>query len=80
MALDTPGPAAEAAPIAAAAEAPEPAEPGKRRKLPYATIPGCWGALIFACLSFTPSLLPGEVLACWAGAAGRASGRRTMRR
>jgi uncharacterized membrane protein len=22
------------------------------------TLPGCWGALIFACLSFTPSLLP----------------------
>lgn len=24
----------------------------------YLTLPGCWGALIFACLSFTPSLLP----------------------
>jgi uncharacterized membrane protein len=58
MALDTPGPVAEAAPIAAAAEGPEPAEPGKHRKLLYATLPGCWGALIFACLSFTPSLLP----------------------
>ncbi|WP_234440488.1 alpha/beta-hydrolase family protein [Streptomyces rimosus] len=23
-----------------------------------ATLPGCWGALLFACLSFTPSLLP----------------------
>ena len=22
------------------------------------TLPGCWGALFFACLSFTPSLLP----------------------
>ncbi|WP_052862886.1 alpha/beta hydrolase [Streptomyces niger] len=22
------------------------------------TLPGCWGALLFACLSFTPSLLP----------------------
>lgn len=22
------------------------------------TLPGCWGALVFACLSFTPSLLP----------------------
>ncbi|KOT78766.1 membrane protein, partial [Streptomyces rimosus subsp. rimosus] len=21
-------------------------------------LPGCWGALLFACLSFTPSLLP----------------------
>ncbi|MGX7732161.1 alpha/beta hydrolase [Rhodococcus sp. 2H158] len=29
-----------------------------RRKLLYVTLPGCWGALIFACLSFTPSLLP----------------------
>jgi uncharacterized membrane protein len=33
-------------------------EPGKHRKLLYVTLPGCWGALIFACLSFTPSLLP----------------------
>ena len=43
----------------AAAEAPQPPPaPGKRRKLLYVTLPGCWGALIFACLSFTPSLLP----------------------
>ena len=43
----------------AAAEAPQPPPaPGKRRKLLYVTPPGCWGALIFACLSFTPSLLP----------------------
>jgi uncharacterized membrane protein len=34
------------------------AKPGKPRKLLYLTLPGCWGALIFACLSFTPSLLP----------------------
>jgi len=33
-------------------------ERGKRHKLLYATLPGCWGALIFACLSFAPSLLP----------------------
>jgi uncharacterized membrane protein len=33
-------------------------KPGKPRKLLYLTLPGCWGALIFACLSFTPSLLP----------------------
>src|SRR5215469_4963993 len=33
-------------------------ERGKRRKLLYVTLPGCWGALIFACLSFAPSLLP----------------------
>jgi uncharacterized membrane protein len=29
-----------------------------RRKLLYLTLPGCWGALVLACLSFTPSLLP----------------------
>jgi uncharacterized membrane protein len=58
MTLDTPGPTAEAAPTAAAAEGPEPAAAGKRRKLLYVTLPGSWGALIFACLSFTPSLLP----------------------
>jgi uncharacterized membrane protein len=32
--------------------------PAKPRKLLYVTLPGCWGALVFACLSFTPSLLP----------------------
>jgi len=43
----------------AATEGPEqPPEPGKRRKLLYVTLPGCWGALVGACLSFTPSLLP----------------------
>ncbi len=35
-----------------------PAEQRKRRKLLYVTLPGCWGAIIFAALSFTPSLLP----------------------
>ena len=36
------------------------AAPGQRktRRLLYLTLPGCWGGLIFACLSFTPSLLP----------------------
>ena len=35
------------------------APPGQRktRRLLYLTLPGCWGGLIFACLSFTPSLL-----------------------
>jgi uncharacterized membrane protein len=33
-------------------------EPGKHRRLLYGTLPGCWGALIAGCLSFTPSLLP----------------------
>ena len=46
--------AVEAQPAAEAAEA----ESGKPRKLLYLTLPGCWGALIAGCLSFTPSLLP----------------------
>ena len=51
--------AAEAPPPVAAAEGPQPSpEPGKSRKLLYVTLPGCWGALIVGCLSFTPSLLP----------------------
>ncbi len=54
-----PSAAVQAPPPAAAAEGPRTSpEPGKRRKLLYVTLPGCWGALIFACLSFTPSLLP----------------------
>ncbi|MEU3745764.1 MULTISPECIES: alpha/beta hydrolase [Streptomyces] len=41
------------------AESAEPAAAsGKRRWSPRLTLPGCWGALLFACLSFTPSLLP----------------------
>jgi uncharacterized membrane protein len=53
-------PSAVAAPApVATAEGPQPPPtPGKRRKLLYVTLPGCWGALIFACLAFTPSLLP----------------------
>jgi uncharacterized membrane protein len=43
----------------AAAETAEPSpEPARPRKLLYVTLPGCWGALIAGCLSFTPSLLP----------------------
>ncbi|MEU6506037.1 alpha/beta-hydrolase family protein [Streptomyces sp. NPDC046942] len=30
----------------------------KYRKLGSLTLPGCWGALVASCLSFTPSLLP----------------------
>src|SRR5580700_7164033 len=46
-------------PAAAAEEAAQTSPaPGKPRKLLYVTLPGCWGGLIFACLSFTPSLLP----------------------
>jgi uncharacterized membrane protein len=41
-----------------ATESPQPAKHRKQRKLLYLTLPGCWGALIFGCLSFTPSLLP----------------------
>src|SRR5262245_60263186 len=56
----TPPPEAGGATLpAAAAETTEPPpEPARPRKLLYVTLPGCWGALIFGCLSFTPSLLP----------------------
>jgi len=62
---EAPAPQTPAAPVpevpAAAAIAeggqPRPAH-AKPRKLLYVTLPGCWGALIFGCLSFTPSLLP----------------------
>ncbi|WP_320773116.1 MFS transporter [Streptomyces sp. CRN 30] len=36
---------------------PSPQAPKPRRWL-FLTLPGCWGALVLACLSFTPSLLP----------------------
>ncbi|MEU9860591.1 alpha/beta-hydrolase family protein [Streptomyces sp. NPDC047971] len=46
---------------------------GRRRRMFRLTLPGCWGALVLACLSFTPSLLPrGGVLqglVCGIGAA-----------
>jgi uncharacterized membrane protein len=45
-------------PAAAAEDAQTSPTPSKPRKLLYVTLPGCWGGLIFACLSFTPSLLP----------------------
>jgi uncharacterized membrane protein len=51
-------PPAAGAPSALADGGEPPPGPGKPRKLLYLTLPGCWGALIFACLSFTPSLLP----------------------
>jgi uncharacterized membrane protein len=44
--------------VATAEAPPPPAKPEKHRKLLHFTLPGCWGAIIFACLSFTPSLLP----------------------
>jgi len=59
---DQPPVAVEAPPAVAVAEGPQPLpEPGKHRKprkLLYVTLPGCWGAVIFGYLSFTPSLLP----------------------
>src|SRR6516225_9384823 len=57
---DQPPAAADVPPAAEApAEGPQPSpEPAKPRKLLYLTLPGCWGGLIFGCLSFTPSLLP----------------------
>ncbi len=45
-------------PAAAAEAAQTSPDPSKFRKLFFVTLPGCWGGLIFACLSFTPSLLP----------------------
>ena len=68
MTPDMPGPSASGGHSTEAAEAtllppeaetaaPSP-EPAKHRKLLYVTLPGCWGALIAGCLSFTPSLLP----------------------
>jgi uncharacterized membrane protein len=58
MTRDTPGPPTSAEAPAAGDAAQPPAPSPKPRKLLYVTLPGCWGALIFACLSFTPSLLP----------------------
>jgi len=50
---------AEAAPAVTAAEATRPPTGARKtRRLLYVTLPGCWGALIAGCLSFTPSLLP----------------------
>src|SRR3954453_2279424 len=55
-----------------AVTAPQPPPPGVRRHLPY-TLPGLWFALLFTCLSFTPSLLPRsglvQGLVCGRGAA-----------
>ncbi|MEU6114179.1 alpha/beta-hydrolase family protein [Streptomyces sp. NPDC047117] len=61
MVDNTPGPPAgpSRSADAAAADAPRPSPRSrKRRKLLSVTLPGCWGALLFACLSYTPSLLP----------------------
>jgi uncharacterized membrane protein len=90
--------AAETGPDVASAEgAPAPpAQRAKPRRLLYVTLPGCWGAIIFAALSFTPSLLPrggliqgivcgitaaiGYGLAVWAASVWRAFADRPARR
>ena len=51
-----PGPDGEVGRPAPAEESAAPR--GRLRGLLHATLPGCWGAVIFAALSFTPSLLP----------------------
>jgi uncharacterized membrane protein len=51
-------PAATGVPAPGAVAVADHPERGKRRRLWYATLSGCWGALVFACLSFAPSLLP----------------------
>ncbi|MFC7447609.1 alpha/beta hydrolase [Rhodococcus daqingensis] len=51
--LDSPG-----GPPTAGVDDGGPPASGEHRRLLYVTLPGCWGALVFACLSFTPSLLP----------------------
>jgi uncharacterized membrane protein len=51
--------AVKVVPDTATAEGAQPSrEAKKHRRLLYLTLPGCWGALIAGCLSFTPSLLP----------------------
>ena len=75
---------------------PPPTKQAKPRRLLYLTLPGCWGAIIFAALSFTPSLLPrggviqgivcgitaaiGYGLAVWAASIWRAFADRDARR
>jgi uncharacterized membrane protein len=63
MARDTAGapasPPPDEHPAVATDEGPPPSPELRRpRKLLYLTLPGCWGGLLFGCLSFTPSLLP----------------------
>ncbi|UNO39517.1 alpha/beta-hydrolase family protein [Streptomyces sp. MST-110588] len=61
MTENTPGSSAGPSPPAdtAAADGSGPSPKSRRRRwLLSLTLPGCWGALLFACLSFTPSLLP----------------------
>src|SRR5215469_12071579 len=55
---EAPDPAGQRAVAEAVPEAPAEEKPPAERRLLYLTLPGCWGGLIFGCLSFTPSLLP----------------------
>ncbi|MFE7093746.1 alpha/beta hydrolase [Streptomyces erythrochromogenes] len=53
------GPAGAAEPTGATERAGRGRGSGTKRRLRFhVTLPGCWGALVLACLSFTPSLLP----------------------
>jgi uncharacterized membrane protein len=90
--------AADAGPAVVPPEGPPPppTKQAKPRRLLYVTLPGCWGAIIFAALSFTPSLLPrggliqgivcgitaaiGYGLAVWAASIWRAFADRDPRR
>lgn len=51
-------PAVEAAPPGDGDAAGRSSRGRRLRRSLSVTLPGCWGALVFACLSFTPSLLP----------------------
>jgi uncharacterized membrane protein len=95
---EQPATATEAAPAQTPPEGPPPPSTtqAKHRRLLYVTLPGCWGAIIFAALSFTPSLLPrggliqgivcgitaaiGYGLAVWAASIWRAFADREPRR
>ena len=55
---EAPGPVSQRAVLETGPDATAEAEQPARRRLLYVTLPGCWGAFIFGCVSFTPSLLP----------------------
>jgi uncharacterized membrane protein len=55
---EAPGPVGQRAVLETGQDATAEAQQPARRRLLYLTLPGCWGGLIFGCISFTPSLLP----------------------